>query len=130
MNKITIVGRLVRDPEMVAINDGTEKCRFCVADDRRRKKDQPAKANFFNCEAWKEKGAFVNTWFKKGSGIVIVGHVNIDTVEKDGNKTTYLTVVADEVYFPPTTKSEKSEQVPVIDEQSGMEQVDTEQCPF
>lgn len=130
MNKTTIVGRLVRDPEMVAINDGTEKCKFCVADDRKRKKDQPIKTNFFNCEAWKGTGALVNTWFKKGSGIIIVGHINLDVVEKNGNKATYCTVVAEEVYFPPTTKDKSTEQAPVIDEQSGMEQVNTAELPF
>lgn len=130
MNKITIVGRLTRDPEMIAINDGTEKCKFCVADDRKRKKDQPIKTNFFNCEAWKGTGALVNTWFKKGSGIVIHGHINLDVVEKEGSKSTYCTVVAEEIYFPPTTKGEHTKQPQNIDEQSGMEQVNPEELPF
>ena len=67
MNKITITGRLVRDPEMKTLPNGTEKCRFTVAVDRRHKKDQPAKADFFDCDAWSATGAFVNNWFKKGT---------------------------------------------------------------
>ena len=130
MNQITIVGRLTRDPEMVTLSNGTEKCRFSVADDRKHKKDQPIKTNFFNCDAWSGTGAFVNTWFKKGSGIIVVGHIELDVVEKDGAKVTYCTVVAEKIYFPPTTKNEQSAPAPTVDAESGMEVVDTESLPF
>ena len=131
MNSITIIGRLVRDPEMKTLSNGMEKCRFTVAVDRRHKKDQPAKADFFDCDAWGASGSFVNTWFKKGSGIVVAGRMESSQSEKDGVKRTYWAINVENVEFPPSTKGDTSAAAaPVVDEQSGMEQVNTEELPF
>ena len=131
MNQITITGRLVRDPEMKTLSNGTEKCRFTVAVDRRRKKDQPAKADFFDCDAWSGTGAFVNTWFKKGSAITVRGRMESSQGEKEGVKRTYWAINVEEVEFQMGQKSWTApEEAPAIDEQSGMEQVDVEQLPF
>ena len=128
MNKITIMGRLVRDPEMVTLKNGTEKCRFTVAVDRRVKKDAPKKADFFNCDAWDKTAAFVNNWFKKGSGIVACGRMESSQAEKDDkSKVTYWAVNVEDVYFPPTRKDNAE---PVVDQQTGMEQVNTDELPF
>ena len=131
MNKIVITGRLAREPEMKTLSNGTEKCRFTVAVDRRRKKDQPAKADFFDCDAWGATGAFVLKWFKKGSAITVVGRMESSTGEKDGVKRTYWALNVDEVEFQMGQKSGTAqEEAPTVDEQSGMEQVDTEEVPF
>ena len=130
MNKITIIGRLTRDPEMVTLSNGTEKCRFSVAVDRRHKKDQPAKTDFFDCDAWSGTGAFVKNWFRKGSGIVVTGRMESSVSEKDGNKTKFWSLNVEDVEFPPITKSENSAPAPTVDAQSGMEQVDPEELPF
>ena len=130
MNKITIMGRLTRDPEMVTLSTGNEKCRFTVAVDRRTKKDQPKKADFFDCDAWAATAAFVNNWFKKGAGIVVCGRMESSTSEKDGNKRTFWTLNVEDVYFPIGTKIEKPADAPAVDPQSGMEKVDTEELQF
>lgn len=131
MNRITIMGRLVRDPEMQTLSNGMEKCRFTVAVDRRVKKDTPKKTDFFNCDAWTGTGAFVNKWFKKGSGIVVCGRMESSQSEKDGEKRTYWSLNVDDVFFPPTRKDDAApaETAPV-DPETGMEQVNTEELPF
>ena len=131
MNKIVITGRLTRDPEMKTLSNGTEKCRFTVAVDRRHKKDQPNKADFFDCDAWAATGAFVNNWFKKGSPITVIGRMESSQSEKDGVKRTYWSVNVEEVEFQKgmsETKADAAEKP--VDPQSGMEQVNTEELPF
>ena len=131
MNKIMITGRLVRDPEMQTLDNGMEKCRFTVAVDRRRKKDAPLKADFFNCDAWQNTGAFVNKWFKKGSAITVSGRMESSTSEKDGVKRTFWSINVEDVEFQMGRKEDSQPaEEPRVDAQSGMEQVDTEELPF
>ena len=131
MNKITITGRLVRDPEMQTLSNGMEKCRFTVAVDRKKKKDAPSKTDFFNCDAWGQTGAFVAKWFKKGSPITLIGRMESSQAEKDGNKVTYWNLNVEEVEFQMARKDDfQPQDAPVVDEQSGMQQVNTEELPF
>ena len=131
MNKITITGRLTRDPEMKTLENGMEKCRFTVAVDRKHKKDKPAKTDFFDCDAWSGTAAFVNAWFKRGSAITVIGRMESSTSEKDGQKRTYWTLNVEEVEFQMGQKAGTAqEEAPKVDEQTGMEQVNTEELPF
>ena len=131
MNKIPITGRLVRDPEMQTLSNGMEKCRFTVAVDRKKKKDAPSKTDFFNCDAWGQTGAFVAKWFKKGSPITLIGRMESSQAEKDGNKVTYWNLNVEEVEFQMARKDDfQPQDAPVVDEQSGMQQVNTEELPF
>lgn len=132
MNKIMITGRLVRDPEMKTLSTGTEKCRFTVAVDRRVKKDAPRKTDFFECDAWGPTGAFVNTWFKKGSPITVIGRMESSQSNKeDGNKHTYWAVNVEDVEFQMGKSDRPAEQpAPEVDAQTGMEKVETEELPF
>ena len=95
MNKIIITGYIGQDPEMQTLNNGMEKCRFTVGVSRRVKKDAPKKTDWFNCDAWGATGAFVQKWFKKGSGITVIGRMESSQSEKDGKKTTYWSLNVD-----------------------------------
>lgn len=129
MNKIIITGYLGQDPEMQTLSNGTEKCRFSVGVSRRVKKDQPRKTDWFNCDAWSGTAAFVNTWFKKGSGITVIGRMESSKSEKDGK--TYWSLNVEDVEFPLGKGGDKpSEPAPAVDAQTGMEKVDTEELPF
>lgn len=130
MNQITITGRLVRDPEMKTLSNGTEKCRFTVAVDRRHKKDQPAKADFFDCDAWSGTGAFVNTWFKKGSAITVRGRMESSQNEKDGVKRTYWAINVDEVEFQMGQKTGTAPEEPAQEQTGGFTAVETDELPF
>ena len=129
MNKIIITGYLGQDPEMQTLSNGTEKCRFSVGVSRRVKKDQPRKTDWFNCDAWSGTAAFVNTWFKKGSGITVTGRMESSKSEKDGK--IYWSLNVEDVEFPMGKGGDKpAEPAPEVDPQSGMEKVDTEELPF
>ena len=130
MNQITITGRLVRDPEMKTLSNGTEKCRFTVAVDRRHKKDQPAKADFFDCDAWSGTGAFVNTWFKKGSAITVRGRMESSQNEKDGVKRTFWAINVDEVEFQLGQKAGSAPEEPAQEQPGGFTAVETDELPF
>lgn len=131
MNKITITGRIVRDPEMQTLKNGMEKCRFTVAVDRKHKKDAPAKADFFNCDAWQQTGAFVSKWFRKGSPITVVGRMESSTVEKGDGKVTYWAVNVEEVEFQMAKKDDfQPAEEEKTDAASGMPVVETEELPF
>ena len=130
MNQITITGRLVRDPEMKTLSNGTEKCRFTVAVDRRHKKDQPAKADFFDCDAWSGTGAFVNTWFKKGSAITVRGRMESSQNEKDGVKRTFWAINVDEVEFQMGQKAGAAPEEPAQEQTGGFTAVETDELPF
>ena len=64
--------------------------------DRRFDRD---KADFINCEAWRQTGEFVNKYFVKGQEILVVGELHIDKSERDGETRFFTKVVADEVDF-------------------------------
>lgn len=130
MNKIIISGYLGRDPEMQTLSNGTEKCRFSVGVTRRVKKDAPKKTDWFNCDAWGATGAFIQKWFRQGSGITVIGRMESSKSEKD--QKIYWSLNVEDVEFPMGGGSHQSEQAAPaqVDAQSGMEVVDTSEMPF
>lgn len=106
MNKVTLAGRLTRDPEITYSNSGAGVSRFSIAVDRRFKKDGDANADFINIVAFGKTGEFVEKWFKKGSGIVLSGRIQTGSyTNKDGKKVYTTDVIAEEVEFPQGGKS-------------------------
>ena len=96
MNKVILLGRLTRDPELRTTPSGVSVTSFSIAVSRRFQKDQ---TDFINCVAWRQTAEFVSKYFAKGSMISVVGSLQTGRYEKDG-QTHYTTdVVVDEVYF-------------------------------
>ena len=130
MNTIVITGRLTRDPELQTLKNGMEKCRFTVAVDRAKKKDQPQRADFFNCDAWGATSGFVMKWFRKGSPITVKGRMESGQVEKNGEKVTYWSLNVDNVEFQMAKKDDfQPDAAPETDNDTGMEVV-TVELPF
>ena len=130
MNLTVITGRLVRDPEMVTLKNGMEKCRFTVAVGEYRGKNKPEHTDFFPCDAWNTTAAFVMKWFKKGSPIMVQGRMNSNPVEKDGHKVTYWALSVDKVEFQMAKKEDGGPEEVPTDPETGMEQVNTDELPF
>ncbi len=130
MNKIIITGRLTRDPEMVTVGTGVEKCRFSVAVDRRRGKDKEVKVDFMDCAAWASTGAFVRQWFHRGDPITVIGRMESNRVEKDGKNVVFWTLSVDEVEFQMGSKNESCQGETATDPESGLQAVTTEEFPF
>ena len=102
LNRIDLMGRLTRDPEVRYTNNQKPVANFAIAVDRYGK---DAKTDFIEIVAWNGTATFVQNYFHKGDPIVISGRLQMkDWTDKNGNKRTSAEVVADEIYFVPKTK--------------------------
>lgn len=101
LNRIIIMGRLVRDPELRRTQSGNAVTSFTLAVDRDFKSDGGEReADFINCVAWRNTAEFVSKYFSKGRMAVVTGRLqNRSWTDKDGNKRTSAEVIAESVYF-------------------------------
>ena len=102
LNHITLMGRLVRDPELRRTGSGVAVASFTVAVDRdfAPKDGGEKKADFINCVAWRQTGEFISKYFTKGRMIVVDGRLEMrDWTDRDGNKRTSAEVIVENAYF-------------------------------
>ena len=102
LNKIILMGRLTRDPEMRTTQSGTAVASFSLAVDRDFKDKQTGEkaTDFIDVVAWRNTGEFVCKYFTKGRMAVVEGRLQIrDWTDQNGNKRRSAEVVADNVYF-------------------------------
>lgn len=98
MNKVILIGRLTKDPEIRYTQNNTPVCSFTLAVDRRFSKDK--QADFISCQAWQKTAEFISKYFQKGSMIAVVGRIQTRTWEDNEGKKRYVTeVIVDEAYF-------------------------------
>ena len=108
LNHIVIMGRLTRDPELRRTGSGIAVASFSVAVDRDfgGRDGGEKETDFIDCVAWRSTGEFVSKYFTKGSMIVVSGRLQIrNWNDKDGNKRRSAEVVADNVYFGESKRS-------------------------
>lgn len=133
MNKIVIIGRLTRDPELKSTNAGTAVCNFSVAVDRTyRDKEGNRPTDFFDISVFGATAEFVSKYFKKGSSIAVSGAMESRKfVDKDGNNRIAWSLHADEVNFC-GSKSENNggSQKPSIDEGHSGDPVESDDALF
>ena len=110
LNKVIIMGRLVKDPELRRTQSGTAVTSFRIAVDRDFKSQDGSKqADFFDVIAWRATAEFVSKYFTKGRMAVVEGRLQIrDWTDKDGNKRRSAEVVADNVYFGDSKRDAES----------------------
>ena len=101
LNKIFIMGRLTRDPELRRTQSGTPVTSFSLAVDRDFKSQSGEKeTDFIDVVAWRSTAEFVAKYFTKGRMAVVEGRLQMrDWTDKDGNKRRSAEVVADNLYF-------------------------------
>ena len=101
LNKVFIMGRLARDPELRRTQSGTAVTSFSLAVDRDFKSQSGEKeTDFIDIVAWRNTAEFVSKYFTKGRMAVVEGRLQItDWKDKDGIKRRKAEVVADQVYF-------------------------------
>ena len=106
LNHITIMGRMVSDPELRRTNSGVAVTSFTLAVDRDYAKDGAEKeTDFIDCVSWKNTAEFVSKYFGKGRMAVVSGRLQIRSwTDKDGNKRRNAEVVAENVYFGDSKK--------------------------
>ena len=101
LNKIFLMGRLTRDPELRRTASGTAVTSFSLAVDRDFKSQSGEKeTDFIDVVAWRNTAEFVSKYFTKGRMAVVEGRLQIrDWTDRDGGKRRSAEVVADNVYF-------------------------------
>ena len=102
LNKVFLMGRLARDPELRRTQSGTAVASFRLAVDRdfKDKATGEKATDWIDVVAWRQTAEFVSRYFTKGRMAVVEGRLQIrDWTDKDGNKRTTAEVVADNIYF-------------------------------
>ena len=104
INKVILMGRLTRDPEMRHTNSGTPVTTFSIAIDNGYGDNK--RTDFVNCLAWNKTAEFVTKYFTKGKMIIVIGRITTRSWETQDGKRAYATeVVANEVSFGETKSS-------------------------
>ncbi|MDO4487582.1 MAG: single-stranded DNA-binding protein [Eubacteriales bacterium] len=112
MNKVILMGRLTRDPDVRYSNGGPEGsmciARFTVAVDRRRTgTDGKREADFIGCVAFGRQGEFVEKYLHTGTKIALTGRIQTGNYEKqDGTKVYTTDVVAEDIEFAESKASQ------------------------
>ena len=108
LNKVIVMGRLVRDPDLRRTNSGTAVASFTIACDRDFKSDGGEReADFIECVAWRNTAEFVSKYFTKGRMAVVSGRLQTrNWTSKEGNKRKATEIVAESVYFGDSKREE------------------------
>lgn len=102
LNRIIIMGRMTKDPNLRHTQSGTAVASFTLAVDRFGKDNG---TDFIECVAWKNTAEFVNSYFSKGRMAVVEGRLQIrEWTDKDGTKRKTAEVVTDNIYFGDSKK--------------------------
>ena len=102
MNKVILMGRLTRDPEIRYSQGATATAvgRFSIAVDRRFKREGQPEADFFNCTTFGKTSEFVEKYLHQGTKVVVCGHIQNDNyTNKNGEKVYSVQIMVDEIEF-------------------------------
>ena len=101
MNRVELVGRITKDPEVKLTSNQTQYCNFTVAVDRKFKdQNGERQSDFINCVAWRQTAGFIGKYFHKGSRIGVCGSLQTRSYENQGGQKVFVTeVVVDEAEF-------------------------------
>ena len=110
LNKVIIMGRLTRDPELRHTQSDVSVASFTLAVDRGfRRDDNQQNVDFINVVAWRNTAEFVSKWFSKGQLVAVSGRLQVRNYkDRDGNNRTVCEVVADECFFAESKRGGES----------------------
>lgn len=117
MNKIIMMGRLTRDPEIRygGANNDKAVARYTIAVDRRFKQEGQPQADFFNVVSFGKAAEFVEKYLRKGTKIVIEGELqNNDYTNKNGEKVYSTQIVTSQIEFAESKASQNHPQEPPV----------------
>jgi len=121
LNKVILVGRLVRDPEIRYLQSGTAVANFSLASNRTYLQSGEKKelTSFFNCIAWSKLGEIIVEYCKKGRRIGVEGRLQQRGWEdKDGNKRSTVEIVVDNFQFLDGKRDEDQSKSDFVDKDS------------
>ena len=122
INRVVLVGRLTRDPELRKTQNGTSVCSFTMAVNRRVQSQGQPDADFINCVAWNRVADLMTQYLHKGSLIGLEGRIQTRNYENQQGQRVYVTeVVADNVQFL-EPKNAQSSYTALVQNDYGMNQ--------
>jgi len=138
MNKIILMGRLTRDPEVSYSNtdNSTALARFNLAVDRRFKRaGDSTETDFFNCIAFGKQAEFVEKYLKKGTKILVTGRIqNNNYTNKEGQKVYSMQIIVEEMEFAESKSASSGKDGPQRPDSDGFmnipDGVEDEELPF
>lgn len=106
MNKVIMMCRLTKDPEIVNTTNGTTIARYNIAVDRKFKREGDPDADFFQCTSFGKQAEFVERYLTKGIKVVITGRVqNNNYTDKNGQKVYGTVILVEEIEFAESKKT-------------------------
>lgn len=136
LNRIIIMGRMTRDPELRRTQSGNAVTSFSLAVERDIKNQNGEKeTDFIDVVAWKNTAEFVSRYFSKGRMVVVEGRLQMrDWKDQNGNNRRTAEVVADSVYFGDSKREEsyaERNEAPAVDSSAQItEEQEDGELPF
>lgn len=109
INRVVLVGRITRDPELRKTNTGTSVVSFTLAVNRRFAKDEEQKADFINCQAWRQSADFMANYVKQGALLGVEGRIQTRNYKDQSDRTVYvIEIVCDSVQILAQKRAEEA----------------------
>ena len=100
INRVVLVGRLTKEPELRTTPSGAKVCQYTLAVNRTRKAEGQPDADFINCVAWNKTAELMNQYLSKGALIGIEGRIQTRNYDDNSGRKVYVTeVICDSVAF-------------------------------
>src|SRR5690606_6455589 len=124
MNRVVLVGRLTKDPELRYTPNGVAVANFTVAVNRPFKNQQgEQEADFINCVVWRKQAENLANYMKKGNQIGVDGRVQTRTYEGQDGKTVFVTeILAESIQFLESKNNGNTQQNKKFSTQSNVQQ--------
>lgn len=111
MNKVVLMGRIARDPDVRTTQSGKNVARMTIAVDRRKKVEGQPSADFLNLVAWERLADFCKNYLRKGTKILVEGKLQSRSYEaSDGSKRYVTEIAVSDIEFCESKKNESPEQ--------------------
>ena len=121
MNNCTFSGRLTKDPELLKSQEGKYYTRFCLAVKRRVKDNNHPQSDFIDCIAFEKTAEIISQYCKKGSQIGVIGRMQTNSYDKDGEKRKSFDLIVNEVDLIGGGKETKAQEEPAPQEPQELE---------
>ena len=130
MNRVTLCGRLTRDPELRATSTGTSICTFTIAVDRPRNKDGVKEADFIRCKCFGTQGESIAFYKRKGEMLAVDGRIQTGSYEKDGIRHYTTDVIVERADFLGKEKTAQNDEKTPSNVSEAFTSIDDDDIPW
>lgn len=130
MNRVTLCGRLTRDPELRATTTGTSICTFTIAVDRPRNKDGVKEADFIRCKCFGKQGESIAFYKRKGEMLAADGRIQTGSYEKDGIRHFTTDIIVERADFLGKEKTAQNDEKTPSNVSEAFTSIDDDDIPW